>query len=111
MKRLGRTRTVESGRQRNADRVRHNEEMFATANEEIRASAERYQVDKAVPFLCECSTVDCMETIRLPLDTYREARAHGDGEAFILQAGHDDPEVERIVGNVAGGYVLVEKFG
>jgi hypothetical protein len=99
-----------SGRQTNADRVRYNEETFATANDEIRASAERYHVDTAVPFLCECSKVDCMETMRLPLETYREARAHGNGEAFILHAGHDDPKVERIVGNVAGGYVLVEKF-
>jgi hypothetical protein len=60
-----------------------------------------------VPFLCECSNVDCTETIRLRLTTYREARGRGD--AFILRKGHNDPRVERIVGNVAG-YILVEKF-
>ena len=48
-----------------------------------------------------------METVRLPLTTYRTARERGD--VFILRAGHDDAHVERIVGNVAG-YVLVEKF-
>jgi hypothetical protein len=94
--------------QTNAERVRKNEETFANANEVIRSRAEQYQVvEESVPFLCECSRVECTETVRLPLPTYREARARGD--AFILRVGHDDPKVEHIVGEVAG-YILVEKF-
>jgi hypothetical protein len=96
-----------SDRRTNSERVRENEETFAKANEQIRASAEKYEFAEAVPFLCECSKVSCTETIRLSLTTYREARAQGD--AFILLPGHDDPHVERIVGEGAG-YVLVEKF-
>ena len=87
--------------------ARRNEETFAKANEQIRETAEQYQFDDNVPFLCECSKVDCLETIRLPLATYREARGRGD--AFILREGHNDPSVEHIVGSVAD-YVLVEKF-
>ena len=87
--------------------ARNNEETFAKANEEIRATAEEYEFDEAVPFLCECSNVGCMETIQLPLTTYREARGRGD--AFILREGHNDSRVEHIVGTVAG-YILVEKF-
>jgi hypothetical protein len=104
---LGQKLPVSSEQQASSERVRKNEETFANANEEIRARAEQYEFDEAVPFLCECSKVDCTETIRLPLPTYREARARGD--AFILRAGHDDPRVEHIIGNVAG-YILVEKF-
>jgi hypothetical protein len=98
---------VSSEPQRSQAAARSNEETFAKANEQIRATAEAYEFDEAVPFLCECSKVNCMETIRLPLTTYREARRRGD--AFILREGHNDPRVEHIVGNVAG-YILVEKF-
>ena len=90
-----------------ATRVRENEETFAKANEQIRASAEQYDFDEAVPFLCECSEVTCTEPIRLSLRNYRAAR--DGGEAFILLPGHDDPHVERVVAR-GDGYVLVEKF-
>ena len=90
-----------------SSRVRENEETFAKANEQIRVSAEEYEFEEAVPFLCECSELTCTESVRLPLKNYREARAQ-DG-AFILRPGHDDPRVERIVAQ-GDGYVLVEKF-
>ncbi len=88
-------------------RFRKNEQTFANANEQIRASAEQFEFDEAVPFLCECSDVECAATIALPLTTYREARARGD--VFILLSGHDDPRVERVVGQAAE-HILVEKF-
>jgi hypothetical protein len=88
-------------------RVRENEETFAKANEQIRVSAEQYRFDEAVPFLCECSELTCTDSVRLPLKSYREARAKGD--AFILRPGHANPRVERIVAQ-ADGYDLVEKF-
>src|SRR5689334_15930631 len=57
-----------------SERVQRNEETFANANEQIRERAERLEFDEAVPFLCECSNVNCMETMQLPLPTYRDAR-------------------------------------
>lgn len=91
----------------NSARVRQDAEMFASANEEIRDRAEQFGFTGAVPFLCECSSVECMEPVQLALPTYRELRAHG--ERFILRPGHDDPRVERIVGSAAD-YTLVEKL-
>ena len=88
-------------------RARKNEETFAKANDQIRASAERYDFDQLVPFLCECSRPTCVESIRLSVKSYREAR--DGGAAFILLPGHEDPRVERIVAQ-GTGYVLVEKF-
>jgi hypothetical protein len=96
-----------SDRRTNSERVRENEETFAKANEQIRVSAERYDFDQPVPFLCECSKVTCVENVRLSLTNYRAARA--ESTAFILLPGHDDPLVERIVAR-GDGYVLVEKF-
>lgn len=88
-------------------RVRENEETFASANERIGASAERYDFDQLVPFICECSRTTCTETVRLTVETYRQAKNGGD--AFILLPGHEDPQVEKIVAH-GNGYVLVEKF-
>lgn len=98
---------VASDRLTSPERARRNEETFANANEQIRARAEQYEFDAAVPFLCECSDVSCTDTVPLSLTTYREARTGRDG--FILLPGHHDSQVERIVDD-GPGYVLVEKF-
>ena len=86
-------------------RRRQNEETFAQANEEIRGAAEQHDVDP-VPFLCECSAVNCMELIYLPLDAYRKVR---ESDGFMVSPGHDDPHVETVVED-HGAYQLVEKF-
>ena len=88
-------------------RISDSQEAFAKANEQIRASAERYGFEQRVPFLCECSEATCTKSVRLFLTCYREARATG--RSFILLPGHDDPQLERIVSH-GDGYVLVEKF-
>ena len=91
----------------NSLRIRESQEAFAKANEQIRASAERYGFEQRVPFLCECSEATCTKSVRLFLTSYREARAAVEG--FILLPGHDDPKLERIVAH-GDGYVLVERF-
>jgi hypothetical protein len=83
------------------------EETFAKANECIRMTAEQYDFSESVPFLCECSDVTCVESVRLSLTNYRKARAGGG--AFILLPGHEDPHLQRIVAH-GDGYVLVERF-
>ena len=93
-----------SDRRPNAERAREIQETFARANEQIRASAEKYDVQDNVPFLCECSDVTCTRSVRLSLTTYREARAWSD--AFLLLPGHDDPHVDRIAAQ-GEGYLLV----
>jgi hypothetical protein len=88
----------------NAAQIREIRETFVRANEQIRASAEKYNFEHQVPFLCECSEVTCTGSVRLSLTTYREARTSID--RFLLLPGHDDPQVERIVAR-GDGYVLV----
>jgi len=93
------------GRTNNAEQIREVRETFARANERIRASAEKYDFQHQVPFLCECSDVTCTGSVRLGLTNYREARASTD--AFLLLPGHDDPQVDQIVAR-GDGYVLVQ---
>jgi hypothetical protein len=87
--------------------VRKAEEAFAHANDQIRVSAERYDFDNPVPFLCECSEVTCMQRVPLSLTSYRKARARK--RSFIMLPGHHDPHVQRVVAH-GDGYVLVESF-
>jgi len=88
------------------DRSRRNEETFAEANERIRDVAQSLAVEP-VPFLCECSAMNCTEIVRLTLDSYRRVRDQG---AFFQAPGHDDPDTERVVGDFTT-YVVVEKYG
>jgi hypothetical protein len=88
-------------------RARENEETFARANEQIRETAERYDFDSSVPFLCECSEETCVQSVPLSLTSYRQARAGG--KAFIVLPGHENDDVERVVAR-RDGYLLVEKF-
>ena len=59
-------------------------------------------------FLCECSNVDCGESLTLSLLEYKGIRSSPD--LFIVLAGHESSEVDRVVAAHAG-YNLVEKTG
>jgi hypothetical protein len=87
------------------DRVRANEETFARANEEIRQAADRHHVDP-VPFMCECSAVNCTALIRVPIVDYERVRAAG---GFLVCPDHDDPHVEQVIED-HGSFVIVDKF-
>lgn len=81
-----------------------------TANERIRASAERlkFQDDQRVPFLCECGDTRCSGTVMLSLAAYALVRE--DRRRFLLLSGHEDAVEERVVDDrCALGYVVVER--
>ena len=67
--------------------IPRNDVLFREANERIRAKAEEYGVDIAVPFICECSDPTCLELVRLPLDEYRAIREHP--ARFFNVPGHE----------------------
>jgi hypothetical protein len=64
--------------------------------------------DHRYDFICECSRLDCAERISLTLEEYGHVRE--EGERFAVAAGHDTPEVERIVAQLSD-YWIVEKTG
>ena len=87
------------------DRSRRNEERFAEANGRIEDVAQSLAVEP-VPFLCECSAMNCTEIVRLTLESYRRVRGQS---AFFQVPGHDDPDTERVVEDCTT-YVVVEKY-
>ena len=91
------------------DRIARNEALFRDLNERMRQISESMSGgDPPATFeiFCECGAVDCMEKFGVPLSEYEAVRSHP--ERFILAAGHDSPEVERVVSTL-DGYVIVEK--
>ena len=99
---------VDGRRRPGLAKSRENEERFAAANAQINQKAESLQMnDELIPFLCECSELECTQIIRLSLADFQAARAQTG--TFILLADHDDASVERII-EQTDGYLLVEKF-
>lgn len=84
-------------------RLKHNEAVFRTVNEEIDdlgASGNEHA------YVCECADTACTATIRLPHDDYRRIRSQRNH--FVVVPGHEVPEVERVVER-AFDHLVVEK--
>ena len=69
-------------------------EAFQVANDRIAESARRLAFDAPVPFLCECDSASCYETVRLPLPEYQRRRAAGERVTIAAHAAHPTPIAE-----------------
>jgi hypothetical protein len=83
------------------------EALFRATNEEIaRIDDQLAGDDAALEIVCECARNGCAELIKVSRADYRRARS--EPRRFLLVAGHELPEIERIVGR-HDGFVVVEK--
>ncbi len=82
------------------------EVLFRDVNERIAESAERFGSEHA-EFVCECSDADCASRVETRLEEYDEVRS--DATHFLIVAGHEDPDIERVVER-RGGRAVIEKF-
>lgn len=57
-------------------------------------------------FLCECSRNDCTETLALSLTEYERVRLSSN--LFVILAGHECPEVDRVVETRHGSHLVEE---
>ena len=90
------------------ERLAKNEVIFRTVNEAIEQNALQLGGLDEYQFICECSASDCFERINLTLREYEEIRSAG--VRFVVIPGHEDVEVELVVGT-RGSYSIVEKDG
>ena len=79
--------------------------LLRDVNERIADVATSWQADPP-EFLCECSDPDCAETLSLSLREYDIIRSTPN--LFIVQNGHEHPDVDRVVRG-SDGFTLVEK--
>jgi hypothetical protein len=87
-------------------RVADNEAIFREVNERVEELSDRLDVDPEI--VCECGALGCHERFQIPRGLYERVRAHG--RRFIVLAGHEQPEFERVV-DQHGGCLIVEKIG
>jgi hypothetical protein len=86
-----------------------NEAMFREVNERVEDVNKAFgSITGSFDIFCECGDTACTERIRVPMSEYERARS--DATHFLLQVGHEDPTVERVIEHHEG-YVLVEKEG
>lgn len=80
--------------------------MFRQVNERVEELAEG--LDLTPEFVCECGRADCDARLAVPVDEYERIRANG--RRFVVAAGHERPEVEKVV-DERNGWLVVEKTG
>ena len=89
-------------------RIALNESHFRTINDALRADLAKLPREPGViPFVCECGVATCAAVLELTVPEYESIRANS--RRFIVVAGHELTEVERVVGSVSG-YSVVEKL-
>ena len=89
---------------RQIQRLVRSQILFREVNERVLESVG--SLEGPLEFLCECSNEDCIETVALHLEEYEAIRSHPN--LFVVTAGHEIPEVERVI-DQGEGYVLVKK--
>ena len=94
------------------ERKAMNEGTFRDANEALEQGARKIldspDGGSLVPFLCECSRLECTEVVLLTLEEYEQVRAKG--ERGLARVGHEDGSIERVVAR-NDRFVMTEKFG
>ncbi|MCW2953283.1 MAG: hypothetical protein JWQ48_2453 [Conexibacter sp.] len=89
-------------------RIAENEVVFREINERLERDLRAVSADETerFAFVCECGRQDCELTIDLTFDEYERVRA--DPLHFAIVAGHDEPDVERVI-ETHERYVVVRK--
>lgn len=90
-------------------RAARNEALFREVNENIARLEERHGTTSTKPvYICECADAACTDQIPIDADTYSRVRA--EPRYFFVRAGHEDPQLERVVETHAD-FLVVEKTG
>jgi len=88
-------------------RAARNQALFRAINDELRGTSGA-NTRNALTIACECADVDCVETIDIDVEEYKDIRLNP--THFAVLAGHIYPEVERVLAE-RPAYVVVEKMG
>ena len=88
-------------------RAGQNELLFRAVNEQILQMTERFRAQLSdIDIVCECAVSSCVGTIRITAEEFVQIRREP-GTFFVI-AGHEDADVEEVVGR-HNGYAVVRK--
>jgi hypothetical protein len=93
------------------NRVARNHALFRDVNERIYSLTAEFGSHPAddglsLSFVCECGNVTCASQVLVETDDYSRIRSNP--AHFVVLAGHELPELERVV-EIRGSYVVVER--
>jgi hypothetical protein len=93
-------------------RVARNHALFRDVNERIYSLTEEFGSHPAddglsLAFVCECGNATCTSQVLVETDDYSRIRSHP--AHFLVLAGHELPDVERVVESNSH-YVVVERI-
>jgi hypothetical protein len=80
--------------------------VFRELNNRLRDFQRRIDASRSSSFVCECSNIQCVMVVVLPIAEYAEVRAHP--TRFLVLDGHEDESIERIIER-RSDYLIVEK--
>jgi hypothetical protein len=91
------------------ERLARNQAIFREVNERIEevATGELADGDAPIRFVCECSDTDCTAILDLAREEYERVRS--EPTWFVIESGHEIPEIERVVGQ-HDGFAIVQKI-
>jgi hypothetical protein len=84
------------------DVIRKRRTLLREVNEQIRRTNGSLPGESCI-VLCECERADCLQRFEVSAVVYEETRR--DRDRFLVLAGHEDDEVERVV--ASDGYTVV----
>lgn len=87
-------------------RLARNESLFRETNDAIERGQWPDSPSKTVRFRCECSRMECGESVEITLREYEQIRQFP--RRFVVAPGHEIGEIETVIGR-ASGHVVVEK--
>jgi hypothetical protein len=93
------------------NRVARNHALFRDVNERIYSLTEEFGSHPgddglSLSLVCECGNVTCASQVLVETDDYSRIRTNP--AHFVVLAGHELPEVERVV-EIRDSYVVVER--
>ena len=84
-------------------RIGLNEALFREVNRAVEDLSARLDAED-FEIVCECADLGCTEKIQLTPAAYRALR--DDSNHFAIVPGHEVPDVERVIEEHAGYYVV-----
>jgi hypothetical protein len=85
-------------------RLAQNEALFREVNERVNDLAADHGSATVTEYLCECANSDCTFRLRLEPSAYEAVRA--DPKQFVVLPLHYTPEVETLVAEREGHWVV-----
>jgi hypothetical protein len=91
------------------ERRAKNESLFRDVNERIQEFELEVGTAELSAFICECDDLTCAERFEMSAAEYERLRA--DATTFAVVPGHESPDVEDVVAEAAGYYVVRKHAG